>query len=58
MQEYRSNGVRLGWSIDPQNQRVEIYRLGRDVEVLQSPNSLSGEDMLPGFVLELKQILS
>ncbi|MBW4563119.1 MAG: Uma2 family endonuclease [Mojavia pulchra JT2-VF2] len=58
MQEYIANGVRLGWLIDPQNQRVEIYRIGREVEVLQSPTSLSGEDVLPGFVLDLAQILS
>ncbi|OUL31237.1 hypothetical protein BV372_20740 [Nostoc sp. T09] len=57
MQEYINNGVRLGWLIDPQNQQVEIYRLGREVEVLQSPTSLSGEDILPGFVLDLAQIL-
>ncbi len=57
MQEYRDNGVRLGWLIDPQNQRVEIYRSGREVEVLQSPASLSGEDVLPGFVLDLSGIL-
>ena len=57
MQEYRDNGVRLGCLIDPQNQRVEIYRLERDVEVLQSPTALSGEDVLPGFVLDLTQIL-
>jgi Uma2 family endonuclease len=58
MQEYIDNGVRLGWLIDPQNQRVEIYRLGEDIEVLQSPTSLSGEDVLPGFVLDLAQILN
>lgn len=58
MQEYRDNGVRLGFLIDPQNQRVEIYRPGRDVEVLQSPARLSGEDLLPGFVLDLGQILN
>lgn len=58
MQEYIDNGVRLGWLIDPQNQRVEIYRQGQDVEILQSPTSLSGEDVLPGFVLDLTQILS
>ena len=56
MQEYRDNGVRLGWLIDPQNQRVEIYRSGQEVEVLQSPDMLSGEDVLPGFVLDLSQI--
>ena len=58
MQEYLENGVRLGWLIDPQNQQVEVYRQGRDVEVLQSPISLSGEDVLPGFVLDLTQILN
>lgn len=56
MEEYRANGVRLGWLIDPQKQQVEIYRLGQDVEVLQSPASLSGEDVLPGFKLELGSI--
>lgn len=57
MQEYRDNGVRLGWLINPQNQQVEIYRQGQDNEVLHSPTSLSGEDVLPGFVLDLNQIL-
>jgi Uma2 family endonuclease len=56
MEEYRDNGVRLGWLIDPQNQQVEIYRLGQEVEVLESPSSLSGEDVLPGFTLDLGSI--
>ena len=57
MQEYLDCGVRLCWLIDPQNQQVEIYRLGKDVEVLKSPASLFGEDVLPGFVLDLTGIL-
>lgn len=56
MKEYLDSGLRLGFLIDPQNQRVEIYRQGQ-VEVLQSPKTLSGEDVLPGFVLDLKGIL-
>ncbi|MCY7338107.1 MAG: Uma2 family endonuclease [Chamaesiphon sp.] len=56
MVEYRTNGVRLGWLINPQKQQVEIYRLGQEVEVLQSPTSLSGEDVLSGFVLDLSTI--
>jgi Uma2 family endonuclease len=56
MQEYMANGARLGWLIDPQNQRVEIYRPGREVEVLEQPMELSGEDVLPGFVLNLRRI--
>jgi Uma2 family endonuclease len=58
MQEYRDCGVSLGWLIDPQNQRVEIYRPGREVEILASPTNLSGENVLPGFILDLKQILT
>jgi Uma2 family endonuclease len=57
MQEYRDNGVRLGWLINPQQRQVEIYRLGQDVETLENPNTLSGEDVLPGFVLDLRSIL-
>jgi Uma2 family endonuclease len=58
MQEYIDNGVRLGWLIDPQNQQVEIYRQGKEIEVLRLPINLSGEDVLPGFILNLAQILS
>jgi Uma2 family endonuclease len=58
MQEYAENGVRLGWLINPQDRQVEIYRLGQPVEVLQNPQSLSGEDVLPGFVLDLNRILN
>jgi Uma2 family endonuclease len=56
MQEYMDNGVRLGWLIDPKNRQVEIYRLGQEVEVLESPTSLSGEDVLPGFSLDLSPL--
>ncbi|MCC5629064.1 Uma2 family endonuclease [Nostoc sphaeroides] len=56
MQEYGDNGTRLGWLIDLEIRQVEIYRFGRDVEVLQSPASLSGEDILPGFVLNFEDI--
>ena len=56
MGEYMDNGARLGWLIDPQNRRVEIYRVGKDVEVLENPPYLSGEDVLPGFILDLRQV--
>lgn len=56
MQEYLDNGVLLGWLINPQDRQVEIYRLGQDVEVLESPEHLSGEDVLPGFVLDLSPV--
>jgi len=56
MQEYLDNGLRLGWLINPKTHQVEIYRPNRELEVLQSPTSLSGEDLLPGFVLDLQAV--
>ena len=56
MQEYIDNGARLGWLIDPLNRKVEIYRRGVAVEVLENPSDLSGEDVLPGFVLNLRRV--
>lgn len=56
MREYLVNGSRLGWLIVRASRRVEIYRQDREVEVLESPISLSGEDVLPGFVLNLEPI--
>jgi len=57
MREYSAQGVRLGWLIDPKTGTVEIDRSGRPPEVLRRPASLSGEDVLPGFVLDLTGIL-
>ncbi|HEY9851571.1 MAG TPA: Uma2 family endonuclease [Leptolyngbyaceae cyanobacterium] len=56
MQEYMDNGTRLGWLIVRASRRVEIYRQGQEVEILESPVSLSGQDVLPGFVLNLESI--
>jgi len=56
MQEYQANGVRLGWLIDPQNRQVEIYRSNGDPEILADPIQLSGEDILPRFILDLTTI--
>lgn len=53
MQEYLDSGLKLGWLIDPQNQQVEIYRQNQKVEIISLPTILSGEDILPGFTLEL-----
>jgi Uma2 family endonuclease len=57
MQEYINNGTKLGWLIDRKNQRVEIYRPNQDAEIIHNPASLSGEDVLPGFVLDLVSIM-
>jgi Uma2 family endonuclease len=56
MQEYQENGAKLGWLIDRNRKKVEIYRPNKSVEVQNFPNSLSGEDVLPGFTLDLTEI--
>ena len=56
MEEYIENGVRLGWLIDPFQRRVYVYRTGQDVEMLEDPAAVSGESVLPDFVLNLQDI--
>ena len=56
MREYIDNGVRLGWLINRKSQQVGIYRQGQEVEVLESPVTLSGEDVLQGFILNIEAI--
>lgn len=56
MQEYIDNGSLLGWLINPKNRQVEIYHQGRDKEILDNPTTLSGEEVLPGFLLNLSLI--
>ncbi|MFN6572263.1 Uma2 family endonuclease [Dendronalium sp. ChiSLP03b] len=57
MREYIDAGVQLGWLINPQQQQVEIYHQGQDVEVRNLPTELSGENLLPGFSLSLSPYL-
>lgn len=57
MREYIEAGVKLGWLINPQQQQVEIYRPGVDIEVRNLPTELSGENLLPGFILSLLSYL-
>ena len=58
MQEYLENGIRLGWLIDPLLKTVHIYKPGSLPEIQSAPHSISGQDCLPGFVLELSEIWS
>ncbi|BAT54202.1 hypothetical protein NOS3756_31680 [Nostoc sp. NIES-3756] len=56
MREYIDNQVKLGWLINRKTRQVEIYRQGKPTQVLDSPTQLSGEDTLPGFILNLQII--
>lgn len=58
MLEYIANGAQLAWLIDPQERRVEVYRTGQSVEILQDPQLVSGEPILPGFELDLTEIFT
>jgi Uma2 family endonuclease len=56
IQEYLAHGARLGWLIDPLDKRVYIYRPGQPVESLENPLTLSGDPILPGFVLQVHEL--
>lgn len=56
MKECMENGASLGWLINRKQKQIEIYRPNQEVEILQSPQTLSGEDVLPEFVLDLTEI--
>jgi Uma2 family endonuclease len=56
MEEYREQGCRLGWLIDRRLKRVAIYRTKGEVQILNRPDFLSGEDVLPNFVLSLESL--
>ena len=56
MEEYRANGARLGWLIDPAYRQVTIYRTDGSLEQRAKPDVVTGETMLPGFSLDLAAI--
>ncbi len=56
MAVYQRLGVRMGLLIDPQKQRVEIYRPGREVEILEAPGSIDCNEVMPGFILDMSRI--
>jgi Uma2 family endonuclease len=56
MQEYIDNGAQLGWLIDPQERKIHVYRPGIPPEVLDNPQTISGEALLKNFVLEVRTL--
>ena len=57
MQEWMDGGTKLGWYLDPYETRAYIYRAGQDVDILDNPETLSGEDVLPGFVFQIGRLV-
>ncbi len=58
MQEYMNCGVKLGWLINPDEMQVEIYRQGKEPEILEQPKTLSGEEIMPNLVIDLSEIFA
>ena len=55
MERYMDNGAQLGWLIDPYRRRVYIYRPDTEVEILEDPETVSGDPVMEGFVFEVRQ---
>jgi Uma2 family endonuclease len=58
MEKWLQNGVRLGWLVDPQTQTTTIYRPGRQPEDKPFTETLSGEDVLQGFTMNVAEVLT
>jgi Uma2 family endonuclease len=56
MHEYLENGAKLGWLIDPEYKRVYVYQPESPVRELEAPGTISGDPVLPGFVLNLGEV--
>lgn len=56
LHEYLRNGTQLGWLIDPENRCVYVHRAGTSVVRLEAPETLSGEPLLSGFALDLREM--
>ncbi len=56
MKEYRRLGVRLSLLVNPKNKQLEIYRPGQDVALLEAPDSIDCNEVMPGFVLSLSKM--
>lgn len=57
MEKWLANGVRLAWLVDPQTQTTTIYRPGREATEQLFTETLSGEDVLVGFSLNVAEVL-
>jgi Uma2 family endonuclease len=56
MQEYLDNGAQLGWLIDPLTRRVHVYLPQHQPQILEAPDTVSADPLLPGFTLDLQKI--
>ena len=57
MQEWMEGGARLGWYVDPYQRKVHVFRAEQPTEILDDPETLSGEGVLQGFVFEMRRLV-
>ena len=57
LEKWLENGVQLGWLVDVQNEKTYVYRPSQEVEQVPFAQTLSGENVLPGFSINLKQFV-
>ncbi len=58
MSEYLDNGAELGWLLDPQTKRVYVFRHGTEVECLENPAKVEGDNLIEGFILDVGKVWS
>ena len=58
MSEYLDNGAELGWLLDPQTKRVYVFRPGKEVECLENPAKVEGDNLIEGFILDVGKVWS
>ena len=56
MEEYIENGASLGWLIDPFERRIHVYRPNQEIVILENPETVSGDPLLPGFTLNMTEL--
>jgi Uma2 family endonuclease len=58
MRLWLANGAEVAWLVDPSRKTVEVYRAGREVEVVEGGSVVEGDGPVAGFVLELGRVWS
>jgi Uma2 family endonuclease len=50
-------GCLLVWVIDPERETVTVYRANGTVSVFGANDTLTGDDVLPGFACEVRALV-
>ena len=56
MRLWVANGAEVAWLVDPSRKTAEVYRPGREAEVLEGGRAVECEGPVAGFVLELGRV--